>query len=323
MTTLRQALSDYLQVRRRLGFEMPQDGRLLEGFIDFLERAGSARITTELALTWARTPADAHPSYWRQRLGVARGFARHLAMIDPASEVPSQDLLPATRPRIAPYIYTDAEIAALMTAARGLKSPLRAARHETLIGLMAVTGMRPGETIGLDRQDVDLTHGVLHVRAGKQRKQREVPLHQTTTSALREYARQRDARFPTPGTPAFFISARGRRMTRQELNQTFAKLIGAGRPGGRRRPRQAPPARSQAHDGGAHAAGLVSRRRGRRPADAAALHVSRARRPGVNVLVSGGRPRAAGADQPAPGAPGGRAAMTRSRPRFRRSSLNV
>jgi integrase/recombinase XerD len=224
--TTREALADYLRIRRRLGFELPQDGRLLEGFAEFLERAGAHRITTELALKWARLPVHAHPHRWRQRLSVARGFARHLATIDPASEVPSKDLLPATRPRIAPYIYTDEEIAALIAAARRLTPPLRAARHQTLIGLLAVTGMRPGEALALDRQDVDLRHGVLHVRAGKQNKQREVPLHESTISALREYARQRDARFPTPSTPAFFISARGRRMARRELNQTFTRLIG-------------------------------------------------------------------------------------------------
>jgi integrase/recombinase XerD len=133
--------------------------------------------------------------------------------------------LPGHRPRIAPYIYTDEEIAALIAAARELRPRLRAARHQTLIGLLAVTGIRPGEALALDRQDVDLRHGVLHVRAGKQKKQREIPLHESTTSALREYARQRDARFPTPTTPAFFISARGRRMARGELNQTFTKPI--------------------------------------------------------------------------------------------------
>ena len=66
---------------------------------------------------------------------------------------------------------------------------------------------------------------MVHVRAGKQKRQREVPLHESTIGAPGEYARQRDARFPTPSTSAFFISARGRRMARQELNQTFTKLI--------------------------------------------------------------------------------------------------
>ena len=206
MTALREALAGYLQIRRRLGFAMPQDGRLLEGFVEFLEQAGAERITTELALSWARLPADAHPHRWRQRLGVARGFARHLAVIDPAGEVPSRDLLPGHRPRIAPYIYTDADIAALMAAAGQLRPPLRAARHQTLIGLLAVTGMRPAEALALDRQDVDLRHGVLHVRVGKQHKQREVPLHHSTISALRQYARLRDACFPAPSAPAFFLS---------------------------------------------------------------------------------------------------------------------
>jgi len=137
MTSLRDALADYLQLRRRLGFEMPQDGRLLEGFVTFLEQAGAGRITTDLAVDWARLPGQAHPSYWRQRLSVVRGFARHLATLDPSSEVPSQDLLPAHRPRIAPYIYTGEEIAALIAAAGRLRPRLRAVRHQTLIGLLA------------------------------------------------------------------------------------------------------------------------------------------------------------------------------------------
>jgi integrase/recombinase XerD len=238
--TLQQALADYLRLRRQLGFEMPQDGRLLAGFVAFLERAGVERITTELALDWARLPADAHPHYWRQRMSVVRGFARHLATIDPASEVPSKDLLPGTRQRLAPHIYTEQEIAALIAAAGRLSPPLRAARHQTLIGLLAVTGMRPGEALALDRRDVDLRHGVVHVRAGKQKKQREVPLHPSAVSALRDYARLRDARFPEPSTPAFFIGARGRRVPRGELNRTFTQLvreIGMESRGARARPR--------------------------------------------------------------------------------------
>jgi integrase/recombinase XerD len=240
MTTLRDALADYLRIRRQLGFEMPQDGRLLEGFVEFLERAGAESVTTELTLQWARLPVHAHPHTWRQRLSVARGFARHLATVDSASEVPSTDLLPAARPRIAPYIYTDAEVAALIAAAGELRPALRAARHQTLIGLLAVTGMRPGEALALDRQDVDLRDGVVHVRAGKQKKQREVPLHQSTIGALRDYARHRDVGFAEPSTPAFFISARGRRMGREELNRTFTTLIrevGLDGRGARARPR--------------------------------------------------------------------------------------
>ena len=240
MTSLRDALANYLQLRRRLGFEMPQDGRLLEGFVTFLEQAGAGRITTDLALDWARLPGQAHPSYWRQRLSVVRGFARHLATLDPSSEVPSQDLLPAHRPRIAPYIYTGEEIVALIAAAGRLTPRLRAVRHQTLIGLLAVTAMRPGEMLALDRDDVDLRHHVVLVRTGKQKKQREVPLHDSTVTALGNYVRQRDARFPQPATQAFFLSSRGGRVGRYELNQTFTTLVrevGLNGRGARSRPR--------------------------------------------------------------------------------------
>ncbi|MDT5059376.1 MAG: hypothetical protein QOF66_7742 [Mycobacterium sp.] len=213
---------------------------MLEGFVAFLDRSGAQRITTELAVTWARLPVDVHPFTWHQRLTLARGFARYLATIDPASEVPPVDLLPGHRPRITPYVYSETEITALMAAARGLRPALCAARHETLIGLLAVTGCRPGEALGLDRADVDLDNGVVRVRAGKNNKQRDVPVHPSTISALRRYAGLRDTRFPTPSTPAFFLSARGRRMGREELNATFIRLVrqvGLEGAGSRARPR--------------------------------------------------------------------------------------
>ena len=225
MSPLRAALHDYLRIRRRLGFELRADGRLLEGFVDFAERAGARRITTELALAWARQPQDAHPHRWRQRLGMVRAFARYFATIDPSSEVPAEDLLPATRQRVPPYIYSEDEIAALMQAARALKPPLRAATFETLIGLMATTGLRLGEALGLDRRDVDLDDGALHVRAAKHSKQREVPLHPTTTDALREYSRSRDRCFARPKASAFFVSHKGQRLTHDAVHGTFPKLI--------------------------------------------------------------------------------------------------
>jgi integrase/recombinase XerD len=224
MTPLQQALGDYLRIRRRLGFELKDDQRVLENFVAFLERAGAVRVTTELALMWARMPVHAHPHQWRQRLGIVRSFARYLATIDPDSEVPSKDLLPARRPRVSPYIYSPTEIGALLEAARALTPSLRAVTYETVIGLMATSGLRLGEALGLERQDVDLRDGALQVRA-RQVKQREVPLHHTATEALREYARVREGHRPKPQTPGFFIAANGERLTNSGFYPTFAKLI--------------------------------------------------------------------------------------------------
>ena len=225
MTDLRAAAHDYLTVRRQLGFELKQPGRTLEDFVEFMQRAGMARVTTELALMWA-TSVQAHPHRWRRRLGVVRGFARYLSTIDPATEIPPDDLLPAALPRVAPYLYSPGEIQALMAAARALSPRLRAATFETVIGLLAVTGLRPGEALGLDRADVDLSDGALHVRAAKQNKHREVPLHDTTTTVLRRYSRLRDRHQPVPSSPAFFVSQHGRRPSAGAFHATFAKLIG-------------------------------------------------------------------------------------------------
>lgn len=224
MTDLSAAAHDYLTVRRQLGFELKQPGRTLEDFVEFMDRAGVERVTTELAVMWA-TSVQAHPHRWRRRLGVVRGFARYLSTIDPATEIPPEDLLPAALPRVAPYLYSPAEIQALMAAARALSPRLRAATFETVIGLLAVTGLRPGEALGLDRADVDLSGGALHVRAAKQNKHREVPLHDTTRIALRKYSRIRDHHLPVPSSPAFFVSQQGSRLTASAFKATFAKLI--------------------------------------------------------------------------------------------------
>lgn len=239
MTPLRQALEDYLRIRRQLGFDLKATERHLNHFVEFLERAGAQRITIELAVMWARLPVDAHPHWWKRRLGFVRGFARYLATLDPDSEVPSTHLLPARRPRVAPYIYSPVEITALMSAARTLKPPLHAATFRTVIGLIATTGLRVGEVLALDRHDVDLADGALHVRA-RQHKQREVPLHETTTVVLREYARLRDHRWPNPLTTAFFLGTRGGRLSGTSIYRTFPALIrqaGLEGKGMRQRPR--------------------------------------------------------------------------------------
>ena len=154
-----------------------------------------------------------------------RGFARYLATIDPTSEIPPTDLLPAHQPRRAPYIYTEAEIAALMAAARTLPRPLGAATYETVIGLMATTGLRLREALALDSCDVDLAEGVLDIRATSNHHPRLVALHPATTAALARYGRLRDQHRPEPTTPAFFLTSWGRRPVADVFRQTFRGLI--------------------------------------------------------------------------------------------------
>lgn len=228
MTGLRDALSDYLSLRRSLGFKLERPGQLLEDFTGYLDTAGAPTVTTELALAWATAPADADPAWWRARLAATRPFARYLAAFIPGTEVPPAGLLPGPASRRAvPCLYSPAGIGALITAAAAIRTPLRAATYQTLIGLLAVTGMRAGETIRLDRPDVDLRAGLLTIRESKFGKSRQLPLHATTVAALAGYATLRDQRHPRPATAAFFLSLTGTRLIYKNVHFTYHRLTQA------------------------------------------------------------------------------------------------
>lgn len=224
MISLHQALDDYLTMRRGLGFKLARPEKLLGQFLSYLDEAGAATVTVEHALAWARLPEHGDPSWWAYRLTVVRGFARYLHTFDPTVEVPAADLLPWRPRRATPYLYTDAEIAALINAAQTLRFPLRVATYQTLIALLSVTGLRVGEAIRLDRDDLDLTHELLVVRKSKFGKTRELPLHPTTTRALRDYLRLRDRLHPAPSAPALFISPAGTRLLYCNVHATFRQL---------------------------------------------------------------------------------------------------
>jgi integrase len=224
MSALNGHLVDYLRIRRQLGFELKRAGRELTGFVAFLEQAGAERITTELALRWACQPG-ASQRYHSLRLGMVRGFAQYVATLDPESEIPPARLLPSSLRRITPYLYCEREITELMAAAGALTPALKGATYRTIIGLLAVTGIRIGEALALDRDDVDVEEGMLRLRVAKQDKQRDVPLHQTTTDALREYAAARDRACQRPSTAAFFFSTSGARICGSVFDQTFRTLL--------------------------------------------------------------------------------------------------
>ncbi len=228
MTDLRDAAGDYLAVRRAVGFKLDRAEHLLFGFVEFAESQGVSRITSDLAVRWATLPADASPGWWQSRLCVVRCFARHMSALDPSTEVPPTDLLPrlnAGSSRATPYLYSDIELASLMAAARSIRSALTAATCETLIGLLAVTGMRVGEALRLDVGDLDWDRGVLIVRDGKFDRSRVVPLHPTALDALRAYAGVRDLRCATPPSPSLFVSRSGGRLSYRTINWHFDRLV--------------------------------------------------------------------------------------------------
>lgn len=226
MKNLSRAVNGYIALRRALGFKMRNMSHTLADFARFAKRERASRITTELAIRWAKMPQNAHPFTWAARLGMVRKFAVYLCAIDPRTEVPPRDLLPYRYQRKPPRLYEDEEIRQLLAEARKMRSPtgLRAWTYSTFLGLLTVTGMRVGETLELDRKDVDLREGILWVRRTKCRKERLVPVHETTCSALLRYARVRDRVHPRPKTDAFFVGESGLRLSRVTVQGNFVRL---------------------------------------------------------------------------------------------------
>jgi len=227
MNALRQALADYLAVRRVLGYKLVRAEKLLAQFLTYVEDRGQDHLTSETALAWATLPPKADRNWASTRLSIIRGFAAHLRGIDPATEVPPVDLLPGRKCRATPYLYSEKDIAALLAAAGTLHTPHRVATYRTLIALLAVTGMRVGEAISLDCGDFDAINGLLIIRNGKFGKSRELPLHPSTVTALGAYLSRDDRPRPRPpNTTALFVSTAGTRLLYTNVQPTFHHLVG-------------------------------------------------------------------------------------------------
>ncbi|WP_297387386.1 tyrosine-type recombinase/integrase [Acidiferrobacter sp.] len=223
MSALRQALADYLTVRRSLGFKLHDSERLLNQFVAFLEERAQEHVTIEAAVAWATLPIQGHRRWLNARLTIVRRFAIHLRGIDSSTEVPPSDLLPGQKLRATPYLYSGEEIAALMQLSATLLGSYRQATYRTLIGLLTVTGMRIGEAIALDQSDLDIGSGVLTIRVGKFGKSRVLPLHPSTLAALGEYLCRSDR--PPVQTNALLVSTMGKRLHYNCVHNTFKKLV--------------------------------------------------------------------------------------------------
>src|ERR1017187_3472247 len=208
MKTLKEAIRDYLGLRRGLGFKLKKHSRFLEEFASFLEQADAPRITSFLALQWATQPQHIQPAEWAARLSVVRGFARYWSATDPMTEIPPEGLLPYRPSRAKPYLYSEEQIHQLLDAAANMPTThsLQPWTYHCLFGLLAVTGLRISEALNLRSTDVDWSEGILTIRDSKFGKSRLIPLHTSTLKVLSDYASRRDRLFAVRKTPYFFCS---------------------------------------------------------------------------------------------------------------------
>jgi len=222
-TTMRSRVRAYLAERRTLGFRLRSEGYLLLNFARYADgHASRGRLTNKLAIAWASLPKDADRHCWARRLEAVRRLARYLIVADPKTELPPRQLFgPAERP-YRPFIYSAQQIRQLLTAARHLPGQLRPWTCQTLIGLLACTGLRISEALGLKIPEVDLQKGLLLVRDSKCHQTRWVPLHPTALAPLKAYSRQRQRHFPFG--ESFFVSERGTSLTYSTVHADFSRL---------------------------------------------------------------------------------------------------
>lgn len=241
MKTLRHHAADYLKLRRQLGYKLKEAEFSLRSFVNLAEEEGAEFITTKLAVRWA-APRDLKPAQSGSRLSTVRRFAAYVSAFDPRTQVPAQKLLPYQLNRRNPFHYTDENVAQLINASRQIDSSdgIKGQTLSTVLGLLAVTGMRVGEAVALDGGDFDPDKGLLTIRLAKGSKSRIVPLHPSTTLALRRYASVRDSIYVKRTSQAFFVWEGGDRLVYDSVNRWFllvACQIGLRKPGDSNGPR--------------------------------------------------------------------------------------
>jgi len=230
MNTLRQAVQEYLSMRRDLGFKLHDAGKGLLDFVAFMQRRRASYITQALALAWAQLPVNVQPAHWAQRLSFVRGFARYRSATDPRTQIPPQGLLPFQPKRARPYLYSDDEIRRLLRAAldmpyRYRSGELRPWVFYCLFGLLSVSGLRLGEARNLKLQDVDLKAALLTIRGAKFGKDRLVPLHASTRKVLADYIVKRNSHWAERSVSSYlFVSSRGNRLDGGDIHRTFYTL---------------------------------------------------------------------------------------------------
>jgi integrase len=222
-TTMRSRVRAYLAQRRALGFRLRSEGYLLLSFARYADRhASGGRLTHKVAMAWASLPKNADRHRWARRWEAVRRLANFLILTDPKTEMPPRHLFGPAKQPYRPFIYSGQQIGQLLRAARRLPGQLRPWTFQTLLGLLACTGLRISEALGLKIAEVDLQKGLLLIRDSKFHQTRWVPLHRTALAPLQAYSRRRQRAFPC--AERFFLSERGTALAYSTVHAVFSRL---------------------------------------------------------------------------------------------------
>lgn len=221
-------LESYLTLRTALGLRLQQERRLLQSFIDCVQRQGApSPLRAAVAVEWACAPSPQGPrADAARRLSTVRRFLAYVQAHAPDTEVPDHHLVAGARRR-APYVFTAAQLTALLHAAHqaGPTGSVRPYTLATLVGVLASTGIRIGEALHLTLSDVqlDVDPPRLLIAPSKFHKARWVPLHVTTVTQLHHYLQVRHQYCPHALTDAFFVSTKGHPVQHETVLAWFSQ----------------------------------------------------------------------------------------------------
>lgn len=215
------AVEAYLALRRTAGFAMSNAEYLLRSFASFAAAREERHVRTATLIDWASQGPSVAQRHTRYQ-AVCR-FAAHLHLEDRRHELPPPNHFGYKKIRAIPHIYSQAQIGQFVLAASRLSpaGTLRPRTYATLIGLLAVTGMRVSEALGLRLGDVT-AEGLL-IRKTKFQKTRMVPLHDSTVAALRSYLQQR-LKMHSWGDRVF-VGRNGQPLSYGAVHSVFAALL--------------------------------------------------------------------------------------------------
>lgn len=226
--TMLSRVKRFIEYKRKLGYVWHVESFMLRSFGKYVDRRAPRQpITVSLALAWATAPKGVSRLYCAKRLDVVRTFAKHEAATDFETEIPPQRILGPSYSRVEPYIYTKSEIITLIETAKNFAHGNQFAymTYPTVIGLLACTGMRVGELLALDDEDVDLVHSLIRIHRSKDLPLRVIPIRRSATRQLAAYKVQRNNWFSCEKNGQFILGADGTKLKYCTLLRYFHFIL--------------------------------------------------------------------------------------------------
>ena len=222
-------MEQHLQLRRSLGVLSLADESVLKKFNHYQRQhfPNAQTVTREMMVGYLKTNTHLHSSTRVNEVTHLRQFCLYISRRDMAVYIPERSLVPKARPKICVHIFTSEEIQALIRTAKALKPQTALVPHTyaTLIALLWVTGLRMGEALRLNIEDIDFAQGILHIRKTKFFKSRLVPLSESTLRALKAYLiLRRKFKYEDYPQAPLFMSLQRKRLAKRTLNFVFKRL---------------------------------------------------------------------------------------------------